>query len=133
MSLLNAWVTPTEAIVAVDTDGAAADGARLPSSKLLPIPHLGAVLASCGQLAYLAFVYLRAITSGFATFDEMRDAMLAMLAAAEENIPAEFIAAGAAGSAFGNELLAVGWSDRARKHAQAIPPGLVLGVRGSYA
>lgn len=40
MSLLNCWITPAEATIAVDSDGVGQDGRRLPSSKLLPIPHL---------------------------------------------------------------------------------------------
>jgi hypothetical protein len=109
MSLLNAWISPTAAIVAVDTDGVGQDGARMPSSKLLPIPHLNAVLALRGQSALLSFVFVRCISSGFETFDQLADALPAMLIEAEDSVDDEHLVDG---PQIGNELLAVGWSDR---------------------
>lgn len=110
MSLLNAWVTPTEATVAVDTDGMDQEGGRIVASKLLTIPHLGAVIGLRGQAAFLAFTFLRCLSASHATFDEMLDSMPAHLAATDAELPPELIAL--EGGEMGNELIAVGWSDR---------------------
>lgn len=109
MSLLNAWITPTDAIVAVDTDGVREDGARFPTSKLLPIPHLNAVIAMRGQSAFLAFLFLRCISSSFDSFDELNDAMPALLADVNETLPDEILVKNCR---IGNELLIAGWSNR---------------------
>lgn len=106
MSLLNAWVTPAEAIVAVDTDGATQAGERMPASKLLPIPHLNAVIALRGQAAFLALTFLRCVAGSFATFDELDAAMLEVLQDVEASLLPEMIAPGR----IGNELITVGWS-----------------------
>lgn len=122
MSLLNAWVTPTEALVAVDTDGVRGDGSRFATSKLLPIPHLNAVVALRGQAAFLQFLYLRCIGAGFDTFDEFTELLPAVLEEVTESMPPELIAM-AEHVSTGNVLLAVGWSDRrgamlGRQHVQ---------------
>ena len=109
MSLLNAWLTETDAIVTVDSDGVRDDGARLPSSKLLVIPHLNAVLAIRGQSAFLHFLFLRCASAGFDTFDEMCDALPDMIANMDASVPDELIAKNCR---IGNELLVVGWSHR---------------------
>lgn len=108
MSLLNAWITRTEAIVAVDTDGVDLDGKRMPTSKLLTIPHLNAVLGLRGQAAFLSFVFLRCLSSSFESFDEMNDALPLILEEAD-SLPDWSIAKDCR---IGNEMLAVGWSDR---------------------
>jgi hypothetical protein len=108
VSLLNAWVAPYEAIVAVDTDGAVGDGSRIATSKLLAIPHLNTVLALRGQMAFLTFLHAQCLTSCFECFDDLNDAMPDLLAAAEQ-IPEELLVRGAV---VGNELVVVGWSER---------------------
>jgi len=109
MSLLNAWIAPDAAVVAVDTVGQAADGSPLPASKLLPIPHLGAVIAIRGQLALLTWLAVRANSAGFATFDDLLDSMPGMLAEATAAIDHLTVLAG---SAPGHEVVVTGWSDR---------------------
>lgn len=108
MSLLDAWIQPTEATVAVDTDGAALDGSPMPTSKLLALPHLGAVLALRGQAAFLAMLFVRSV-SGFGAFDELTDAMGGLVAETDALVPGALIAGG---PVVGNELLVVGWSER---------------------
>jgi len=110
MSLLNFWASPQEAVIAVDTVGMAADGSPLPASKLLPIPHLNAVIAIRGQLVLLAWLSVRANSAGFATFDDLLDAMPGMLAEAGAAIDHNLSVL--AGSMEGHELLVAGWSDR---------------------
>lgn len=108
MSLLNAWVDPAAALVAVDTDGATLTGERFPVSKLVTLPHIGAVLALRGQAAFLGFLFLRCLTSGFDTFDDLDEAMPEMLAGMEATIPPELIVrTGIAGT----ELVTAGWSN----------------------
>jgi hypothetical protein len=110
LSLLNAWVTRGEAVVAVDTDGAAQDGARIVASKLLPIPHLNAVIGLRGQFAFLSLLFLRCASSSFESFDEMLEALPVHLAAIDEHLPEELVSRVLGDR--GNELIAVGWSDR---------------------
>jgi hypothetical protein len=104
MSLLNAWISPAEAIVAVDTDGVMADGSRLVTSKLLTIPHLNSVMTSRGSGAYLQLLFLHCITENFESFDAMVNAMPALLKRVDADAPAHT-----------NEGLVVGWSDHRRR------------------
>lgn len=108
MSLLNAWIAPDAAVIAVDTVGMAADGSPLHASKLVVVPHLGAVIALRGQLALLTWLAVRANSAGFATFDDLLDAMPGMLAEAAIGDHLNVLA----GSMEGHELLVTGWSDR---------------------
>jgi len=108
MSLLNAWIAPDAAVVAVDTVGQAADGSPLPASKLLPIPHLGAVIAIRGQLALLTWLAVRANSAGFATFNNLLNTIPNMLAKAAIDGQLNVLA----GSMEKHTLLVAGWSDR---------------------
>lgn len=110
MSLLNFWASPQEAIVVVDTVGMAADGSPLHASKLMVVPHLGAVIGIRGQLALLTWLTVRANSAGFGALDDLLDAMPGMLAEAEAAIGAHLIVL--AGSAPGHEIIVAGWSDR---------------------
>ena len=110
MSLLNAWIAPDAAVIAVDTVGMAADGYPLHASKLVVVPHLGAVIALRGQLAWLAWLSVRANSAGFATFDDLLDAMPGALGEAEAVIGHHLNVLG--GSAPGHEIIVAGWSDR---------------------
>jgi hypothetical protein len=111
MSLLNCWLTPTEALVAVDTDGVGRDGSRKPMSKLLPIPHLNAVIGHRGQGAFLWSVAQACLSGGFHTFDEMLDALPAIVQDVELNLPGYL----KVDRFSGNEMIAVGWSQRRSK------------------
>ena len=110
MSLLNAWIAPQEAVVVTDAIGQAADGSPLHASKLVVVPHLGAIIALRGQLALLTWLTVRANSAGFATFDDLLDAMPGMLAEAGAAIGDNLNVL--AGSAPGYEIIVAGWSDR---------------------
>ncbi len=110
MSLLNAWVQPSEAVLAVDVLGARVDGSLFPSSKLLPVPHLGCALAVRGQAALLQGLFLRAAGAGFATFDEINEAMLAVLEDLIESMPPRLLVEAPHVSS-GNIVVLAGWSD----------------------
>lgn len=112
MSLLNAWIFPSEAVIAVDTDGARENGSRFGTSKVLPIPHLGgAAIAVRGQAALLQFLFLRAIGSGFDTFDELVSLPTELLDDMTASIPSNLLAA-APHVSMGNMVAMVGWSER---------------------
>jgi len=50
MSLLNVWVSPTRALLAVDTDAEMTGGMRISISKVVPLPAHRMVLACRGDL-----------------------------------------------------------------------------------
>lgn len=108
MSLLNAWIAPDAAVIAVDTVGMAADGSPLHASKLVVVPHLNAVIGIRGQLALLTWLAVRANSAGFATFDDLLDAMPGMLAEAAIGDHLNVLG----GSVPGYEVLVAGWSAR---------------------
>lgn len=110
MSLLNAWIAPDAAVIAVDTVGMAADGSPLHASKLVVVPHLNAVIGIRGQLALLTWLAVRANSAGFATFDDLLDAMPGMLAEAGAAVGDHLNVLG--GSVPGYEVLVAGWSAR---------------------
>lgn len=110
MSLLNAFVSKDSAIVAVDTDAAREDG-RFATSKLLPIPHLCAVLASRGQLAVLQFVFIRTCGTGFSSFDNLLDSMDELLDDIAQTMPRELVVA-LPGTRNADLLALVGFSER---------------------
>lgn len=109
MSLLNFWASPQEAIVVTDSIGMAADGSPLHASKLVVVPHLGAVIALRGQLALLTWLAVRANSASFATCDDLLVAMPGMLVEATAAIDHLTVLAG---SAPGHETIIAGWSDR---------------------
>lgn len=57
MSFLNIFVDARQALVAVDTEGVAASGARLEAAKLVPMLPIGAVLAIRGSAALPGLAY----------------------------------------------------------------------------
>lgn len=106
MSLLNAWIAPGEALVAVDTDGTRPDGERFSTSKMLALPHLSAVIALRGQAAFFHLLFLRALH--FQSFDQLAREMPGIIAETEAAIPDELIVSGVVGQ--GHELMLVGYS-----------------------
>jgi hypothetical protein len=106
VSLLNAWITPEAAIVAVDTQGVARDGSPRAMSKLLPIPHLPAVIAMRGSAAFLAATFHSCIGRGFDSFDDLLAELPSILRFVDITVPSF-----ARDPAFPDiELIVVGWS-----------------------
>ncbi len=58
MSLLNVAVLPDRMFVATDSAASAGDGAPGHTSKLLPLPHVPAVLAGRGHVAVLGMALM---------------------------------------------------------------------------
>jgi len=117
MSLLNAWIHPSEAmseaILAVDTEAARNTGERFAASKVMAVPHLGCAIAVRGQAAILQAVHMRASGAGFDSFDELAAVMPAMVRGIIETMPARLlVSAPLTGS--GNIVALVGWSDEQR-------------------
>jgi len=108
MSLLNAWIMRDEALVAVDSDGVDRDGGRMPTSKLLTIPHLNVVMGLRGQLAFLGLLFLRCISAGLDSYDELVAALPEMLVHVDDACPESLIVQ----TNIGNELVVAGWSVR---------------------
>lgn len=104
MSLLNCWITPKEAIVVVDTFASRPDGRRFPASKLLPVPHINAVLGLRGEMAVLHIIATQVHVLELSTFDELDASMLSLLAGLPDDIKAY-------SNSIGMDLIAVGWSD----------------------
>ena len=104
MSLLNAWVTKHEVIVAVDTVCAGGTVA----SKISPIPHLNAVLAMRGQSAFHTLLHMKCLNAGLCTFDDMNDRMLELLQAVEPWMSQDLLVPGCDLA----EVVIAGWSHR---------------------
>jgi len=111
VTILNAWVTPREAHVAVDTDATRRDGSRMVCSKFLPIPHLCAGIGLRGQSVFQDMLYAKCSVAGFETFDALLEGIPAILAEIEGygfHLDAVY-------GEGGYEVLAVGWSDRTQR------------------
>jgi hypothetical protein len=67
MTILNAWVGEDKALVGVDTEMLGPDGARHSVSKLLPLPHMNAVVACRGPnlMLSMAMTLCHASTADF--------------------------------------------------------------------
>jgi len=118
LSLLNAFVHPGEAVVAVDTAAIALDGSTRQFSKILPIPHINAVLANRGQGMFLNFLFGSCLTAQ--SFDELLEVMTSEnLTAMDRQLAADgFYKPGTEGQ----EMVAVGWSD---KHVRMVGKAFV--------
>lgn len=106
MSLLNAWVTPEEAIVAVDTEGVGRDGVRSPMCKIVALAQLGGVIAFRGQSLFFGSVAHICMSRRYQTFDELLDDLPVIVELAAS--PPQWDVPGFDG----NELIAVGWSTK---------------------
>jgi hypothetical protein len=78
MSLLNAWVSPKRALVAVDTDGLlVGSGEHFSFSKLIPLAHARTVIAARGDAAFLHCLFTYYFTTNRAEVSRDYDAMAA--------------------------------------------------------
>lgn len=71
MSLINAVNMGDHALISADTEAVFADGSRGQVSKLLTIPHLNAVIACRGSLAFLQKAHAEFCT--MSNFDQMAE------------------------------------------------------------
>lgn len=117
MSLLNAWITPDEALVAVDTDGVRRDGRRVSMSKLFTLPHLNAVLGFRGQSSFSASILHSCASRAFESFDELLDALLGLAEGGALLLSSDFKIHGH--GHIDDQLIAIGWSpSRSRMFAR---------------
>jgi len=111
MSLLNAWVAPTAAVLAVDSIAARADGSPYACAKLQPVPHLGSAAIACrGQAAFFQGLTLRALGAGIASFDELLELMPGLLEELIEQMPPHLLV-NAPHVSSGNVVVVAGWSE----------------------
>lgn len=78
MSIVNAFVSPECGVVCADTEGGPDGGPYIEVSKLVPLPHMGAVIAFRGSMLFLA----GAVNGVFALgcdFDELSQHMPGLL------------------------------------------------------
>lgn len=110
MSLLNVWLTPAEATVAVDTDALAEDGTHVQMSKIFALAHLNAVFAARGESVFQDVLATQCQVLKPQSFDDLVDMLPEVIAAVER------IAMPISGSFpegienRGNEIVFVGWS-----------------------
>lgn len=84
MSIVNAFVSPECGVVCADTEAGPDGGPYIEVSKLVPLPHLGAVIAFRGSLLFLA----GAANAAFAlacSFDELSQHMPDLLQRSSDN------------------------------------------------
>lgn len=111
MTILCAWISPAEAVVASDTVGQAhLDGSRRVLSKVKIIPHLNAVLAGRGVNLFFDLLALHGQNASCNSFDELIQEMPDLLSMTEAMTPADVLQGGAGEPGF--EVLVAGWSDR---------------------
>ena len=114
MSILNVSIDRDRALVAVDTLCQTGQGPR-ETLKLYPLPHIGAVIAGRGQLAFLLQIHLEVILH-CATFDDLVERTIEALPPLFARLRAQPNAA-AFGMGDGSdvqELVLVGWSPQAQ-------------------
>lgn len=126
MSLLNAWVHPGEAIVAVDTQGVRGDGSTVSMSKLITLPHITSVLAFRGTAAFSAGVVHACLSRSIESFDELLAELPGIVLHVDQMMP-PFMRMAVAGE-IGEEMTAVGWSAARSRMAARI-----LSKRGDMA
>lgn len=112
MSILNVWLFRDRALVGVDTDAVSSEGQHYEVSKMLPIPHINAVLACRGSLALLGCVFVQLMISDTGDFDVLADRLPAATQQAFDgplrDLPPELHSAG-------DVIVLVGWSPRLRR------------------
>jgi hypothetical protein len=84
VSLLNVWIEPGRALVAVDTAGAMFSAselvARTEASKMLHLPHQNVILAARGETYFFGFVFGAIHHGGLGNdFDELESGIAAAL------------------------------------------------------
>lgn len=105
MSLLNVWVSPERALVAVDTDGVTSEGEHVEMSKLLVLAHANTVFGFRGDRRFMhdlfATYYLAAAAVDF-------DAIVAALPEMLASVILAFRAPSIAPQPY--QFAVVGWS-----------------------
>lgn len=74
MSLVNVFVNPARAVICADTEAGPDGGPYGEVSKLVPLPHMNAVIAARGSVLLLAGVVTAAVAMG-GSFDELAQQM----------------------------------------------------------
>lgn len=81
MSLLNVWVSPDRALIAVDTDGMTPGGPHFGMSKLLPLVHAQTVFVGRGDRRFLWDLFSRYhLANADVDYDAIVDSLPTLLA-----------------------------------------------------
>lgn len=105
MSLLNVWVSPERALVAVDTDGMTPGGPHFGMSKLLPLVHAQTVFAGRGDRRFLWDLFSRYhLANADVDYDAIIDSLPQLLASVIAGLRQDGYAP------FDYQFAIVGWS-----------------------
>lgn len=115
MSICNVWTSREGGVVAVDTACARYPEGRGEFSKVLPMPHLNALLAFRGMNASALAVFLSAMNGGVRDFDDV----VALAPGVFREIEHEGVPRVPEGVDLTLELFIVGWSPRLDRMALA--------------
>jgi len=112
MSVVDVWVSPTKAMVIVDTKGQRVDGAGyLEISKMLYLPHANVVIAGRGTNLFLNALFSILHLSPAQSCDDCDRLMFGALKQASEGVKAMVDAGAVPPMAVRNEVTLVGYSD----------------------
>lgn len=113
MSLLNAWISPTNALVAFDTKGLDLDGTFSEMSKAFYLPHSNVLVGGRGTVAFTRLVF-HMLHLKNASFDEAVDALPLVLSESTTTLTQLAKSAGVHDQVdIGEqEILLVGWSKK---------------------
>jgi hypothetical protein len=134
VSILNIWPSPSRTVVACDTAFATSQGGvellqvgQVP--KMLPLVHLGGVMAGRGNLLFLFEAWRFAAVGLYKSFDHLLGDLEALYVRAAEGTAAAAAVVGAAEPA-PSELAVVGYSHRKARVVSVVlvPDGPATGV-----
>ena len=121
MSLLNVWVGKNRALVSVDTDGIMPNGEHHDFSKLITLPHAGAVFAGRGDRVFLEslfqYYYFGTGTFGFDEIVEHLPRAIGKVLEYQQSLPG-FSDSG------DYQIVIAGWSEKTKRMAGYFAHGL---------
>ncbi|HKQ25313.1 MAG TPA: hypothetical protein VJT81_12795 [Burkholderiales bacterium] len=132
MSILNLYVGPEKALLAVDTEGVSHDGSKVSVSKMFTLPHIHAAMGFRGHTLLMNCVFNSYSLMRIDSFDDFLDVI-------PDNWPVTFSMADGVAKQIGmdpslivsSELVVIGWSQKrgclfGREFSQdAVAEGLV--------
>lgn len=117
MSILNVWLERDLALVGVDTEAMSHTGGMVQGSKMLPVPHLNAVLAGRGTSVLLVSVFAQLVIRDCGGFDDLADRLPSMVEKAFKGTIGGFPLRYIHRAAYlrGHEIVLVGYSPKQKR------------------